>query len=88
MTALGPIGRLGRWSAQARWVFVAWPVIALGLADALTLLHGGAVTEDAYNEAAKFFPGSLLAELVVVIMGISAWNRVLLVSGVAPTPDH
>jgi len=29
---LGPIGRLGRWSAShARWVFVAWAVIVIGL---------------------------------------------------------
>ena len=30
MTALGPIGRLGRWAAaHARAVFVAWAAIAL-----------------------------------------------------------
>jgi len=32
MSALGPVGRLGRWSAtRARWVFIAWAVILVGL---------------------------------------------------------
>ena len=32
MSALGPIGRLGRWSAtHARWVFISWAIILVGL---------------------------------------------------------
>ena len=32
MSALGPVGRLGRWSAtRARWVFIAWAIIVVGL---------------------------------------------------------
>ncbi len=32
MTALGPVGRLGRFAAtRRRWVFIAWAIIAIGL---------------------------------------------------------
>jgi RND superfamily putative drug exporter len=32
MNALGPVGRLGRWSAtHARWVFIAWAIVVVGL---------------------------------------------------------
>jgi len=57
---------------------------ALELAEALTRLPAGTVPEHVYASAAEEFPGTLLAELVVVITGINAWNRVMLASGIAP----
>jgi AhpD family alkylhydroperoxidase len=57
---------------------------ALGLAEALTLLPSGPVPEDAYQQAAEHFPGPLLAQLVVVITAIGAWNRVMLAGDVQP----
>jgi AhpD family alkylhydroperoxidase len=60
---------------------------ALRLAEPLTLLPAGAVPEDAYAEAAEQFPGTLLAELVVVFTGIHAWSRAMLASGVIPALD-
>jgi AhpD family alkylhydroperoxidase len=59
---------------------------ALGLAEALTLLPSGPVPEEAYEQAAEYFPGPLLAQLVVVITAIGAWNRVMLAGDVQPPP--
>ena len=59
---------------------------ALGLADALTLLPSGPVPAEAYERAAEHFPGPLLAQLVVVITAIGAWNRVMLAGDVQPPP--
>jgi AhpD family alkylhydroperoxidase len=59
---------------------------ALGLAEALTLLPSGPVPEDAYRQATECFPGTALAQLVVVITAINAWNRVMLAGGVQPPP--
>jgi AhpD family alkylhydroperoxidase len=59
---------------------------ALGLAEALTLLPLGPVPEAAYEQAAEYFPGTELAQLVVVITAINAWNRVMLASGTEPPP--
>jgi AhpD family alkylhydroperoxidase len=58
---------------------------ALRLAESLTLLPSGSVPEDAYAEAAEHFRGSTLAQLVVVITAINAWNRVMLASGAQPS---
>ena len=57
---------------------------ALQLAESLTLLATGPVPDAAYAEAAAHFPGQLLAQLVIVITAINAWNRVMLASGQAP----
>ena len=59
---------------------------ALGLAEALTLLSSGPVPEEAYEQAAEYFPGPLLAQLVVVITAINAWNRVMLAGDMQPPP--
>jgi AhpD family alkylhydroperoxidase len=60
---------------------------ALRLAEALTLLPSGPPEGDAFVEAATRFPGTLLAQLVIVITGINAWNRVMIASGATP-PDE
>ncbi len=59
---------------------------ALELAEALTLLPSGPVPEEAYEQAAEHFPGPLLAQLVIVITAIGAWNRVMLVADAQPPP--
>ena len=59
---------------------------ALGLAEALTLLPSGPVPEQAYEQAAEYFPGPLLAQLVVVITAIGAWNRVMVAGDVQSPP--
>jgi AhpD family alkylhydroperoxidase len=59
---------------------------ALRLAEALTLVSTEPVPDDAYEQAAGYFPGRLLAQLVVVITAIGAWNRVMLAGDVQPPP--
>jgi alkylhydroperoxidase family enzyme len=44
------------------------------------------VPEEVYEHAAEHFPGPLLAQLVVVITAINAWNRVMLAGDVQPPP--
>jgi len=59
---------------------------ALRLAEALTLVSTEPVPDDAYQQAAEYFPSPLLAQLVVVITAIGAWNRVMLAGDVQPRP--
>jgi AhpD family alkylhydroperoxidase len=61
---------------------------ALRLADDLTLLPGRHPSDTAFADAAARFPGALLAQLVVVIAGINAWNRVMIATGAAPAGDR
>jgi AhpD family alkylhydroperoxidase len=66
--------------------FTAPERAALSLAEALTLLPSGTVPNESYADAAEHFPGPLLAQLVVVITAIGAWNRVMLAGDVQPPP--
>ena len=61
---------------------------ALRLAEELTLLPAGPPSGDAFIEAADRFPGALLAQLVVVITGINAWNRVMIAAGATPPEER
>lgn len=61
---------------------------ALRLAEELTLLPSGPPDGEAFIEAAARFPGTLLAQLVIVITGINAWNRVIIASGAKPPEER
>ena len=61
---------------------------ALRLAEQLTTLPDGPPDDDAFVVAAAHFPGALLAQLVIVITGINAWNRVMIATGAAPTQER
>ena len=57
---------------------------ALGLSEALTLPPLGPVAEPVAEEVARHFAGDELNALVATIIGINAWNRGMIVEGVAP----
>ncbi len=60
--------------------------IALEVADAFTLLPSGPVPEETYLRAANYFSPSILAQIIVVITAIGAWNRVMIAAGIDPPP--
>lgn len=49
---------------------------ALAFAEAVTVLHDGHVSDDAYQQTAKHFDENELAQLLSVIVTINAWNRI------------
>ena len=59
---------------------------ALALTEALTLMSQGPVPDEVYADAARHFEGPELSQLVVVITGINAWNRVMVAAGDPPPP--
>ena len=59
---------------------------ALALTEALTLMDRGPLPEAVVAEVARNFEESERGQLVVVIAGINAWNRVMVASGDAPPP--
>ena len=81
MSALGPIGRLGRWSAtHARWVFISWAIILVGLgifAPRVETALSGAGWQDSGSQSvqarsliqANFAGNSSSAVMVVVPPG-------------------
>ena len=59
---------------------------ALALTEALTLMDRSQVPEEACADAARHFERPELSQLVVVIAGINAWNRVMVATGEQPPP--
>jgi AhpD family alkylhydroperoxidase len=57
---------------------------ALGLAEALTLVAGRGLAEDAWHEAEHAFEKPQLSALVFAIASINAWNRLSIASGALP----
>ncbi len=57
---------------------------ALGLTEAVTLVHDGHVPDEVYDEAAKHFGQEELAALVWAIVAINAWNRAVIASRTVP----
>ena len=61
---------------------------ALALAEALTLPPLGPLPAEVEAETERHFEGADLNALVIAIVGINAWNRVMIASGdVAPPLD-
>lgn len=57
---------------------------ALALAEAITLVGQGQVPDDVYEEAARHFPPTELAQLIWQAVIINAWNRVAIASRMVP----
>jgi len=47
----------------------------LAFSEAITLLPGGDVSDDVYNEVAKFYSVTEIADLTLAIAMINTWNR-------------
>jgi AhpD family alkylhydroperoxidase len=59
---------------------------ALALTEALTRMDQGVLPEAVVAAAAEHFAPDERAQLVVVIAGINAWNRVMAAGGDQPPP--
>jgi AhpD family alkylhydroperoxidase len=59
---------------------------ALGLTEALTRMDQSVLPDDLTAAIAEWFPEDERSQLVVVIAGINAWNRVMTAGGDRPPP--
>ncbi len=59
---------------------------ALALTEALTRMDRGAIPEAVVSAVAEQFDEAEHSQLVVVIAGINAWNRVMVAGGDQPPP--
>jgi AhpD family alkylhydroperoxidase len=62
-------------------LFSARERAALALTDAVTLIAGGGVPDEVYEAAASEFDADELAQLVMAIVAINAWNRIAVTTG-------
>jgi AhpD family alkylhydroperoxidase len=60
---------------------------ALALTDAITNIAGTGLPDTVYEQAAEHFDEDELANLVLAINAINAWNRIAISSGIVFTDD-
>lgn len=58
--------------------------IVLALTEAVTLIHQGGVSEDLYQEAEKLVGPEYVAQLIMAIATINAWNRIAISTHLQP----
>lgn len=66
--------------------FTARERAALALAEDMTVPPMGPLDPGVVSEARRHFEGDELNALVATIVGINAWNRVMIAEGVEPPP--
>jgi AhpD family alkylhydroperoxidase len=59
---------------------------ALALTDAVTLVSITHVPDDVYERAAQHFDDDELAQLILAITAINAWNRIAVSARISPPP--
>lgn len=81
-----------RMHAVAAWrespLFSARERAALALTEATTRISETGVPDDIYNVAAGQFTKSELAQLVMAIVAINAWNRIAITTGGSYDPPE
>ncbi|GAB3314823.1 carboxymuconolactone decarboxylase family protein [Larkinella ripae] len=48
----------------------------LALTEAITLIHQGGLSDKIYQEAEQLFGSTYLAQLIMAVVTINAWNRI------------
>jgi AhpD family alkylhydroperoxidase len=64
--------------------FTARERAALALAEQVTLIHEGGVSDEVWDEAAAQLTEAELAQLLLAIVAINAWNRVAISTHMVP----
>jgi AhpD family alkylhydroperoxidase len=75
--------QLGAWE-ESRHFYTAKELAALELTEAVTVLTHGFVPDEVYDNAAKHFEETELAQVIAAITVINAWNRFGVTCRMAP----
>ncbi|MDJ1482626.1 carboxymuconolactone decarboxylase family protein [Cytophagaceae bacterium YF14B1] len=57
-------------------VFTDEEKVILAIAEEVTLIHQHGLTEETYQKAKDLFGESYIAQLIMVVVSINAWNRI------------
>jgi AhpD family alkylhydroperoxidase len=58
--------------------------IILALTEAITLIHQGGVTDQLYREAESVLGTTYLAQVIMAVVTINAWNRIAISTSLQP----
>ncbi|TDS63628.1 carboxymuconolactone decarboxylase family protein [Myroides indicus] len=57
-------------------VFTGEEKILLAITEEVTLIHKNGLTDETYEQALKFFTENQIAQIVMAVIVINAWNRI------------
>lgn len=60
---------------------------ALALTEEVTLIHQQGLSEATYQKARAFFPEEVIAQLIMAVVTINAWNRISIATH-TPVPKN
>ncbi|MGF7232976.1 carboxymuconolactone decarboxylase family protein [Arachidicoccus sp.] len=50
--------------------------VILAMTEEITLIHQGGLSEQTYQKATQFFDKNQIAQIIMAIVAINAWNRI------------
>lgn len=61
---------------EARKFFTAEEQIVFEMTEEITLIHAGGLSDGVYQRAAELFTENQIAQIIMAIVTINAWNRI------------
>jgi AhpD family alkylhydroperoxidase len=56
----------------------------LAITEEVTLIHKGGLSDETYKKAEKFFDKNYLAQIIMAVVTINAWNRIAISTRLEP----
>jgi AhpD family alkylhydroperoxidase len=57
---------------------------ALAMTYAVTLVAGNSISDDLYEEVSRYFTANQIAQILIAIVTINAWNRIAIATRMVP----
>ncbi len=77
-----PIYALNAWNEAP--FFTPEERAALAMTDAVTLVAGNSISDDLYAEVSRYFTANQIAQILIAIVTINAWNRIAIATKMVP----
>lgn len=56
----------------------------LTMTEAVTLIAGNCISDDLYHEVSRYFTANQIAQILIAIVTINAWNRIAIATSMVP----
>ena len=54
------------------------------MTEAVTLVAGNSISDDLYAEVSRYFSANQIAQILIAIVTINAWNRIAIATKMVP----
>lgn len=58
--------------------------VILAITEEVTLIHNRGLSDEIYQKAEQFFDKNVIAQLIMVVVAINAWNRIAISAQLEP----